>query len=239
MAHFCLFKPSYKLGEDIVGSLDFSKGNISCIQFLVKLQSVEIYSQTIQNKDQGNINKNNHSSNSSRTEGERGNGVSSPSTAMLNNPIHADANSVASSLSGLDINSKGDLKTPQFPQSSNSERKTEKDGKVTTHVTSHEMCYALLKTEVVLNIPLHLTPSFRDDLVELRYRLHFEFVISESVEFQEIQHTEKDSAEMGIEIRSPNEVSVETMIWDLPINVYATNPLQIYVPPQEHHLIIK
>jgi len=38
---FCAFKHSYKLGEDIVGSLDFSGCNVPCLQFAVTLQSVE------------------------------------------------------------------------------------------------------------------------------------------------------------------------------------------------------
>lgn len=38
---FCAFKSAYKLGEDIVGSLDFSGCNVPCLQFAVTLQSVE------------------------------------------------------------------------------------------------------------------------------------------------------------------------------------------------------
>lgn len=38
---FCIFKQAYKLGEDIVGSLDFSESNVPCIQYAVTLQSVE------------------------------------------------------------------------------------------------------------------------------------------------------------------------------------------------------
>jgi len=38
---FCIFKQAYKLGEDIVGSLDFSGANVPCLQYAVTLQSVE------------------------------------------------------------------------------------------------------------------------------------------------------------------------------------------------------
>lgn len=249
VAHFCLFKPSYKLGEDIVGSLDFSKGNINCIQFLVKLQSVEI---RLNKTNNNNIPSNSNSS--TPRESETG--------FTLNNLSLVDANSVASSIAGLDISSAKALNTQQPSKATitktttqntatfNYCKESERNGKITTHVTSHEMCYALLKTEVVLNIPLHLTPTFHNDLIELRYRLHFEFVISKKVEFYAIncsaeksnnggkndKDNEKDTA---IELRSPNEIAVETMIWDLPITLYATNPLQIYVPPQEHQLVIK
>lgn len=39
---FCLFKPAYKLGEDIVGTFDFSVSTVPCVQFSVTLQSEEI-----------------------------------------------------------------------------------------------------------------------------------------------------------------------------------------------------
>jgi len=38
----CLFKSSYRLGEDIIGTLDFSDGVVSCMQYSVTLQSQEI-----------------------------------------------------------------------------------------------------------------------------------------------------------------------------------------------------
>lgn len=41
MVRFCLFKNSYKLGEDIVGTFDFSNATVSCTQVSVTLQSEE------------------------------------------------------------------------------------------------------------------------------------------------------------------------------------------------------
>lgn len=38
---FCAFKHAYKLGEDVVGSLDFTGCTVPCLQFAVTLQSVE------------------------------------------------------------------------------------------------------------------------------------------------------------------------------------------------------
>lgn len=42
VGRFCLFKSSYKLGEDIVGTLDFTNREVRCVQFSVTLQSQEI-----------------------------------------------------------------------------------------------------------------------------------------------------------------------------------------------------
>ncbi|KAJ8670274.1 hypothetical protein QAD02_001533 [Eretmocerus hayati] len=41
VVRFCLFKHSYKLGEDIVGTFDFSNATVSCTQISVTLQSEE------------------------------------------------------------------------------------------------------------------------------------------------------------------------------------------------------
>ncbi|XP_057372870.1 RAB6A-GEF complex partner protein 2-like isoform X2 [Daphnia carinata] len=42
VVNLCLFKSGYRLGEDIVGTLDFSASNVSCIQYSVSLQSQEV-----------------------------------------------------------------------------------------------------------------------------------------------------------------------------------------------------
>ncbi|CAB0037817.1 unnamed protein product [Trichogramma brassicae] len=41
VVRFCLFKNNYKLGEDIVGTFDFSNSNVTCTQITVTLQSEE------------------------------------------------------------------------------------------------------------------------------------------------------------------------------------------------------
>lgn len=41
VVRFCLFKNSYRLGEDIVGTFDFSNATVSCTQVSVTLQSEE------------------------------------------------------------------------------------------------------------------------------------------------------------------------------------------------------
>uniref|UniRef100_H3AZI7 RGP1 homolog, RAB6A GEF complex partner 1 n=1 Tax=Latimeria chalumnae TaxID=7897 RepID=H3AZI7_LATCH len=38
---FCIFKMAYKIGEDIVGTFDFSEGDIPCLQYSVCLQTEE------------------------------------------------------------------------------------------------------------------------------------------------------------------------------------------------------
>ncbi|XP_042306106.1 RAB6A-GEF complex partner protein 2 [Sceloporus undulatus] len=38
---FCIFKTAYKIGEDVVGTFNFSEGDIPCLQYLVSLQTEE------------------------------------------------------------------------------------------------------------------------------------------------------------------------------------------------------
>ncbi|KAF5280424.1 hypothetical protein FQR65_LT03233, partial [Abscondita terminalis] len=52
VARFCLFKPAYKLGEDIIGTFDFSVATVTCVQLSVSLQCEE---ETTIRQSNGNI----------------------------------------------------------------------------------------------------------------------------------------------------------------------------------------
>ncbi|XP_017481883.1 PREDICTED: RAB6A-GEF complex partner protein 2 [Rhagoletis zephyria] len=202
VGRFCLFKSSYKIGEDIVGSLDFSNCNVRCVQFSVKLQSQEISLQ----------------SNANQTSGD------------LNDASSVNSLDLASVASGTAIDNLHKSKTSASARNAEAE---EPVGKVSTFTTIHQVCYAMLKTSVIIPIPLHVTPSFRTDLVELRWRLHFEFVTSTMMDFGKPNPIEG-------ELKAPAEIPVETMVWNLPVTaIYAANPLQIYSPSQTHSLLIK
>uniref|UniRef100_A0A905AUT1 RAB6A-GEF complex partner protein 2 n=1 Tax=Glossina morsitans morsitans TaxID=37546 RepID=A0A905AUT1_GLOMM len=205
VGRFCLFKPAYKLGEDIVGSLDFANCSVRCVQFSVKLQIQEICLPCNNTKN----------SNSDSNDSFYLNSLDAASVAseVAANNLHKF------STSGSNNNNKEDLCG-------------EHAGEVTTQVTSHQVCYAMLQTQVVVPIPLHVTPSFRTDLVDVRWRLHFEFVTSTMMNFG------KENPVEG-ELQSPSKIPVETMMWNLPISIYSANPLQIYSPSQAHSLLIK
>ncbi|XP_049601540.1 RAB6A-GEF complex partner protein 2 isoform X2 [Syngnathus scovelli] len=50
VAKFCIFKTMYRLGEDIVGTFNFSEGDIPCLQYSVSLQSEEEIQQEYQRR---------------------------------------------------------------------------------------------------------------------------------------------------------------------------------------------
>lgn len=159
VGRFCLFKPCYKLGEDIIGTLDFSCRTIRCVQLSVTLQCEEI---------------------------------------------------LASKLN----------KTP--PESK--EGVKEATGKITNFTKHHEICIGLLQTQMILPIPLHVTPSFSTDLVDVRWRLHFQFVTTTSETLM------PNDVPDGETWHGPKNIDIETMVWNLPIIMYATNPTQIFHP---------
>ncbi|XP_062984444.1 RAB6A-GEF complex partner protein 2 [Elgaria multicarinata webbii] len=47
---FCVFKAVYKLGEDVVGTFNFSEGDIPCLQYLVSLQTEERVQEAFQRR---------------------------------------------------------------------------------------------------------------------------------------------------------------------------------------------
>ncbi|XP_044300002.1 RAB6A-GEF complex partner protein 2 isoform X2 [Varanus komodoensis] len=47
---FCIFKAVYKLGEDVVGTFNFSEGDIPCLQYLVSLQTEERVQEAFQRR---------------------------------------------------------------------------------------------------------------------------------------------------------------------------------------------
>lgn len=99
-------------------------------------------------------------------------------------------------------------------------------GKTTPSLVSynrhHEVCLGLKHSQLVLPIPLHVTPAFTTDLVILKWRLHFEFVTT--VKLLEVPN------DTTTNWQGPSSLDVETMIWDLPLHIYpsvaTTNPAQ-------------
>ncbi|KAJ8973387.1 hypothetical protein NQ317_012103 [Molorchus minor] len=147
VARFCLFKPAYKLGEDIIGTFDFTVATVNCMQVSVSLQCEE----------ETTFNPNNE------------------------NP---------------------------------------KQVRIITFSKHHEVCLGYKYTQLILPIPLHVTPAFNTQLVSLKWRLHFEFVTS----------THKGLAPSGMndcDWQAPSEVPIETMVWSLPIRLYSTTPIHV------------
>ncbi|CAG9760219.1 unnamed protein product [Ceutorhynchus assimilis] len=140
VARFCLFKPAYKLGEDIIGTFDFTVATVKCMQVSVSLQCEE---------------------------------------ETIVEPKHI---------------------------------------RIITFSKHHEVCLGYKYTQLILPIPLHVTPAFATDLVLLKWRLHFEFV---TTNHKGVNFLENDNWQ------APADVPIETMVWSLPIRLYSTTPIQV------------
>lgn len=92
----------------------------------------------------------------------------------------------------------------------------------------HEMCVGYQQSHFVLPLPLHITPSFYTDLVTLKWRLHFEFVtsIEDEMLMKPVEKPKKGDLD-GQVWQGPTNVKIETMVWDLPIKIYANLPTYI------------
>uniref|UniRef100_A0A069DTN7 Putative retrograde golgi transport protein rgp1 n=1 Tax=Panstrongylus megistus TaxID=65343 RepID=A0A069DTN7_9HEMI len=156
VGRFCLFKQSYRLGEDIVGTFDFTKCTVPCIQLTVTLQCEEhITAECTVNK---------------------------PEVAVLSYSKH------------------------------------------------HEVCLHMTHCLLNLPIPMHATPVFVTDLMELKWKLHFEFVTGHP--------GATDVALSGDTWRAPEFLHIETMIWDLPVQIYPALPSPEPNSQSKHFLIL-
>uniref|UniRef100_A0A8C4QFW1 GP1 homolog, RAB6A GEF complex partner 1 n=1 Tax=Eptatretus burgeri TaxID=7764 RepID=A0A8C4QFW1_EPTBU len=94
---------------------------------------------------------------------------------------------------------------------------------VTTHAHHNEACVHTLSTHAMLPLPLQATPSFSNETVALKWRLHFQFIVAS--EPKEVPSFDMDEHESRV-WHSPEMVEADTLSWDLPITVLPSNPLQ-------------
>ncbi|KAH7965542.1 hypothetical protein HPB49_008694 [Dermacentor silvarum] len=87
------------------------------------------------------------------------------------------------------------------------------------HCRQHAFCLHLRTTHLHLPVPLHVTPTFGSDIAELRWKLHFEFVMTTSPVMQPGQQVPSSG-----DWQPPAVLDVQTMVWDLPICLYPTHP---------------
>uniref|UniRef100_A0A0N5AMS4 RAB6A-GEF complex partner protein 2 n=1 Tax=Syphacia muris TaxID=451379 RepID=A0A0N5AMS4_9BILA len=88
---------------------------------------------------------------------------------------------------------------------------------VANYMTEHVVCAFWKDALVKLHIPLSATPSFHTETVQLKWRLHFELVMSSNL---------MNTMEEGI-TEAPENLDIETMTWDLDIKVFPCSPYNV------------
>ena len=98
------------------------------------------------------------------------------------------------------------------------------DTAVISHSKHHEVCLHMIYCQLNLPIPLHATPAFSTELITLSWKLHFEFVTG---------HPGSNNIALADNIwQAPDNISIETMVWDLPIQIYPTIPSPERIHPE-------
>uniref|UniRef100_A0A0K2T7G6 Retrograde Golgi transport protein RGP1 homolog [Megachile rotundata] n=1 Tax=Lepeophtheirus salmonis TaxID=72036 RepID=A0A0K2T7G6_LEPSM len=148
LAKLSLFKNSFRIGEEVIGSFQFYNQDIRCVEYSVSLISEE----------------------------------------TLNN-------------SNLEL---GDLK---------------KGLNISCVAKCHDVTLGYQFSNMALQIPLHVTPTFQTIQCQLNWYLHFVFVITPKITYQNNVGQSEDD-----EWNGPKTLEVETMVWDLPITLCPTSP---------------
>jgi len=93
----------------------------------------------------------------------------------------------------------------------------------TTHSRFHDFCLHTESSQVILPIPLTITPAFQTNIVSLTWKLHFEFVTTKADNL--VQTILPDS--QGYMTKSPAHLDVQTMVWDLPLLIHPNHPVTV------------
>ncbi|KAF4525037.1 hypothetical protein B566_EDAN001950 [Ephemera danica] len=94
---------------------------------------------------------------------------------------------------------------------------------VVVYSKAHEVCLGLLHSHLSLPIPLYLAPTFSTGLVSLKWRLHFEFVTSLEPN-PDLNCVPEITNGNSATWQGPSSIPIETMVWDLPVTIYPSNP---------------
>ncbi|XP_033633824.1 RAB6A-GEF complex partner protein 2-like [Asterias rubens] len=101
-------------------------------------------------------------------------------------------------------------------------RKPHQGVSMSSHGRHQEFCLHMSKSHMVLPIPLHVTPGFITDIVCLKWRLHFEFITAKDPSPEHVIPADQSEIAMW---QGPNSLSVDTLVWNLPIKILPTNPM--------------
>lgn len=96
------------------------------------------------------------------------------------------------------------------------------------HGKFHDFCYGAHEASMCLEIPLHITPTFKSNLCSIVWMIQFEFVVSCDKSFDQFPMPPPSSEEtMNCEWNGPQKLQVQTLVWTLPITILPCDPHQV------------
>lgn len=93
----------------------------------------------------------------------------------------------------------------------------------TNHSRYHDFCLHTETTQVILPIPLTITPAFKTNIVSLSWKLHFEFVTTKADNLNPVIIPDSQ----GYMTKSAGHLDVQTMVWDLPLVILPNHPVTV------------
>ena len=204
----CLFKSSYRLGEDIIGTLDFSDGVVSCMQVSPTRITTSLYYRTSHLIIIVYI----------------ANFLSEFSYWWI---LMLDHDTCVIILKDIELNwiffqysvtlQSQEIVPEEKRRRLGNAAPTAEETTIVSHTKHHEFSVGFLQTHMSLPVPLYVTPSFDTDLIVLKWRLHFEFVTAvKAIDW-------KGESQW----QPPQVTDIETMVWDFPIVIYPTAPAHV------------
>lgn len=108
-----------------------------------------------------------------------------------------------------------------------------RDHALASYSKCSEFCLNMNQCFLNIPIPLHITPAFTTNIVSLKWKLHFEFVTS-SKPPEEVEYVDNYNKIW----HAPKSMEIETMVWDLPIQIYPTTTISDLHTQTKSYLVI-
>ena len=93
----------------------------------------------------------------------------------------------------------------------------------------HDFTVGTEESQISLEVPFHVTPTFQARTCRLSWLLHFEFVSSLGDEDDggRTEARRKSTGGEVVEWNAPQKIKVQTLKWNLPIVVFPADPSQV------------
>lgn len=103
------------------------------------------------------------------------------------------------------------------------------------HSKSTDVCLGMAQSSMTLEVPLHIAPTFvSSGQCEVTWCIQFEFVVTNDRIFNKNEEdlramtaVSEDGEEIAQEWNGPRQVGVQTLVWNLPINIFPCDPCHV------------
>lgn len=102
-------------------------------------------------------------------------------------------------------------------------RRSDQGNTVTSYEKLTQFCLFSKKTHIAVPVPLHCSPGFLTEIVGLKWKLCFEFVVIKGIMDKIKLDTLREDDHMQ---QGPSHLDTDTVTWELPVRILPTMPPQ-------------